>query len=108
MMKNKNPEYIKISGTDLKKAFAEYLEIYILDPQAKTTLNSYFKRKLSKPIAVDYHENIFYDDNYPATAVDEEMVTTPDTQVGSADVVNNGIIIRTHKRSHQSHLAPIV
>ena len=89
MMKNKNSNYNKTSRTDLEKVFSEYLEIYTLDTQAKTTLNSYFERKLSKLIAVNHPENTFYDDNYSTTAVDEEMILTHDTQGGSADVFNN-------------------
>ena len=75
----------------------ETLKIHTVDPQAKNTSNPHFKSKL---IAVDHHENILFDDDRSAAAVDEEIVPTPNTQAGSLDILNDDIFIHTHKISY--------
>ena len=53
MIKDAVPQYNKSSGSDLRKAFTEYLDIYTPDPQAKDTMISNIEKKLRKPITAE-------------------------------------------------------
>ena len=53
MIKDAEPQYNKSSGSELRKAFSKYLEIYTPDPQVKDTVIANIEKKLRIPIIVE-------------------------------------------------------